>query len=448
MQEEGIESALATLYRKGVYLTVDEFKGRTAVKRGTGEVAVQPGLLRNPATRFHLLSQTSGSGGQRTQVPIDLRHLGDRVVNLVLFLEAAGLRRSMTALWSAPGGASIVNSILFAAAGVPPVKWFSQVDPESAEVHPRYRWSARALRWSGSVAGVRLATPEYAPVDRPATVTRWITDSLAAGKTPHLYTYVSAAVRLCEAAARDGTSLEGARLTVTGEPITEAKVAVLERAGALVSTNYGSNECGGFIGYGCLAREAPDEVHLFHDLHALIQAGHAGPESPLVPENALLITSLLPSAPLLLLNVSLGDQAVFSSRDCGCALHAFGFNSKLHTIRSFEKLTVGGAAFIDTDVVDLLEALLPSRFGGGPSDYQLEERAMAATGPRLRLLVSPAVGPVDEDEVADVFLRSLGEASPSARIAVQAWREAQMLAVERREPERTASGKVLHVRRA
>src|SRR5262245_13530676 len=44
----GIEGALATLYQRGVYLSVDELKGRQPVVRGSASLMVDPAQLRNP----------------------------------------------------------------------------------------------------------------------------------------------------------------------------------------------------------------------------------------------------------------------------------------------------------------------------------------------------------------------------------------------------------------
>jgi len=40
--KDGVEGALRTLFRHGVYLTVDEFKGRRPVVRGTSTIVVDP----------------------------------------------------------------------------------------------------------------------------------------------------------------------------------------------------------------------------------------------------------------------------------------------------------------------------------------------------------------------------------------------------------------------
>jgi hypothetical protein len=70
---EGLEGALALLCESGIYLTVDEFKGRTPVVRSPLQMAVQPGMLRNDSDTRSLGVETSGSSGPRTPVPINLR---------------------------------------------------------------------------------------------------------------------------------------------------------------------------------------------------------------------------------------------------------------------------------------------------------------------------------------------------------------------------------------
>jgi phenylacetate-coenzyme A ligase PaaK-like adenylate-forming protein len=291
---------------------------------------------------------------------------------------------------------------------------------------------------------VRLPAPRFVPVWSPLEIVDWMADVLEEGGTPHLYAYTSTGVSLCRAATEAGRQLTGAKLTLTGEPITDTRMSTVRAAGAEATTNYGSNEAGGFIGYGCLEPEVPDEVHLHHDLHAIIQADQQQARASL-PEEALLITSIRKTTPIMLLNVSMGDRAKLVRRDCGCGLERVGWSTHLHTIRSFEKLTAGGITFFDTDVIRVLEEVLPNRFGGGPTDYQLVEEEMLTGNPRLRLLVDPSVGPVDEMAVADAFLDAIGAGSGGPRVAELVWREARLLRVERREPERTRSGKILHL---
>ena len=49
VQAEGLEGALGALFRRGVYLTLDELKGRRPAVRGSTSIAVGQARLRNPS---------------------------------------------------------------------------------------------------------------------------------------------------------------------------------------------------------------------------------------------------------------------------------------------------------------------------------------------------------------------------------------------------------------
>ena len=203
-------------------------------------------------------------------------------------------------------------------------------------------------------------------------------------------------------------------------------------------------DAGGDISEGCLEPAASDDVHLLHDLYALIQAGPDGQRAGL-PANALFVSTLRPTAPFILLNVSMGDQAELTRRACGCPLERLGWTTHLHTIRSYEKLTAGGMTFLDTDVVRVLEEVLPARFGGGPLDYQLIEGEGPDGAPRVDLLVHPAVGPLLEQDLVEAFLTAIGPGSGAERLMALNWQQAGLLRVQRRAPLATATGKILHL---
>ena len=351
---------------------------------------MNPDRLRNRASTSHLAGQSTGSGGPRTPVRIDLASLWDQVVDLRLFIEARGDTGSVHAVWGVPGGWIVSLLVRLAGCGVTPARWFSQVDPAAPSLHPRYRWSARAMRWGGALAGVRLPAPRHVPIETPLPIARWMADVLRSGRIPHMWTYASSATRLCRAAADAGVDLRGARFSVSGEPATPARLAAVRRTGAEIVPRYGASDCGQ-IGFGCLAPAAVDEVHWLSDLHALIQPPETEPGSRL-PGALLFMSSLRPTARLILLNASLGDQAVVTSRDCGCPFERLGWTLHAHTIRSDEKVTAAGMNFSDAELIRVLDEVLPARFGGEPTHYQLVEDEGPDGQPRLRLLVHPLVG--------------------------------------------------------
>ncbi len=443
VSQDGVEGALRILYRHGVYLTVDEFKGRRPVARGGTRMAVDPDQLRNPRSAFHVPARSGGSRSPGTPVLLDLAFVRECAVDALLALDARGGSDWLNADWEVPGGGALFRLLKFASFGALPLRWFSQIDPASPGLHPRYRWSARVLRAGSALAGVPLPRPLHVSLDDPLSIAQWMGEVLQAGGTPHLFTFASSAVRLCQAARHAGLHLLGAQLTLAGEPITPARLAEIRRAGAEATPRYGTIECGP-IGYGCLAPEAADDMHLLHDLHALIQpdsdAGGAG-----LPHGAFLVSSLRPTVPFIMLNVSMGDAGVVLERACGCHMERLGWITHLHTIQSYEKLTAAGMTFMDTDVIRVLEEVLPARFGGAPTDYQLVEEEGQDGQASLRLIVHPALGPLNSTEVANTLLSAIGAGSGVERAMSLVWHDADLLRVERRVPYTTASSKILHL---
>ena len=104
--------------------------------------------------------------------------------------------------------------------------------------------------------------------------------------------------------------------------------------------------------------------------------------------------------------------------------------------------------FLDTDLVGVLEEVLPRRFGGGPTDYQVVEEESKDGRPAMRLLVHPRVGTVDAAALSRVFLDAIGSGSGAQKVMQLAWRDAGVLRVERQPPLTTDLGKILHLHRS
>jgi hypothetical protein len=449
VHQDGLEGALGTLYRSGVYLTIDEFRARRPVERGSLRLDVSPRQLRNPSARPTVGFESGGSRGTGTPMPLDLAHKWDRSVNACLLLDVRGGNRGLHAIWKVPGSSGLNDLLENGVIRAHTVRWFSQVDPRASGLHPRYRWSARALRWGSILAGVPLPAPEYVPIEDPTPIVDWLTSTLRSGGTPHLRTYVSQAVRICEAAQASGVSLEGVEFTVSGEPITAARLAAIRRPGAEAAASYGASEAGN-IGKGCLAPATADDLHFYRDLHAVVQPGSdsSSTSASVLPPHALLLTSLRASSRFILLNVSMGDQARVSERACGCPLEQLGWTTHLCDIRSFEKLTAGGMTFLDTDVARVLEETLPNRFGGGPTDFQLVDDEAPDGRPCLRLLAHPRLGPLDDEALREAFLDGIAPGAETERVMGQVWRDGDFVRVERAAPMASSAGKILHVRSA
>jgi hypothetical protein len=186
----GVEGALEVLFRHGVYLTVDEFKGRRPVRRGSATVTLDPADLRNPLSAGHLPTQSGGSGGTPSVLVYALASIRDQTVNALLALAAHGGEAWVKGVWGVSTGSAPVV-LRFGSFGRPVARWFLHVRPDAPGVHPRYRWVPGALRLAARAAGVAFPRPELAPLDDPLAIARWIADTRRAGRTPHLYAFAS-----------------------------------------------------------------------------------------------------------------------------------------------------------------------------------------------------------------------------------------------------------------
>jgi hypothetical protein len=104
--------------------------------------------------------------------------------------------------------------------------------------------------------------------------------------------------------------------------------------------------------------------------------------------------------------------------------------------------------FLGADLHRLVEEVLPARFGGQPTEYQLLEEEEGGLS-RVSVLVSPRRGAIDERALIATVLDFLDRV-PNARAAYgERWRDAGTLRVRREEPYATSASKILalHVSR-
>jgi hypothetical protein len=145
--------------------------------------------------------------------------------------------------------------------------------------------------------------------------------------------------------------------------------------------------------------------------------------------------------PKIMLNVEIGDTAVFGRRACGCAWDRLGFTDHLHTIFSYEKLTTEGMHFMGVDLLALVEDVLPARFGGAATDYQFVEAEREGLA-SVQLVVSPRVGTLDERVVSTAVLDYLASRDRGHRLMAGVWRQSGTIQLVRREPEASGNGKI------
>lgn len=133
-----------------------------------------------------------------------------------------------------------------------------------------------------------------------------------------------------------------------------------------------------------------------------------------------------------------------SEADLPAPLETYGYTEHLRHVHSFQKLTGEGVTLVGSEMVHILEAVLPTRLeGGSPRDYQLLEEEDAQRFTHLSLVVSPRIALPDETTVIAAVLDALGQGSIAADSAQAIWNQARTLRVKRMEPICTARGKLM-----
>ncbi len=444
VRRDGVESTLARLASEGVQVSLDEFKGRVPVRRPGLEYSARAGDFDNPLLVGEMDLATGGSSGPRSRLAVDLDLLVFETAAQHLFLSAQGLLDRPLAVWRAvpPGSSAIKHALRRAKLGRPLARWFTPTNPGFGW----RRWQSfvflQVALWHGRRAGGVIPEPVFVPLDSPIPVARWLAEQTPAGTPPVLSCPVSAAVRVAECCQREGLDIAGTVMWVGGESLTPAREERIRAAGATTVNGWALSEAG-TLGLGCANRSERDEIHLLHSKVAVI--GRPGSLSPESGASRLLLTSVLPSSPKLLLNVDSGDYGVLGTRRCGCAIEAAGFPYHLHTIRAFDKLTAGGMHFTAEDALHLVERVLPKRFGGTPAHYQLAVEELDGHD-RVAIVISPAVGALEEATVVDAALESLGSLSGGHRMMSQNWKAGGTLFVRREEPFVSGTGKTHPIR--
>jgi hypothetical protein len=442
VKQKGLEGALRALRRAGVYVTFEEFKGRKPIVRGGATIPVTDRDFDNPFARRDLTLATGGSTGRATAVHQDLDYLAALATLHLLMLHAWGVHDAPAVVWAQIlPGAGMRFVLLRARFARLPETWYSNCgwfDTRSwlkCDLATLYN-----VFWLRTLGG-RVEFPKVVGLDRALVVARRMRQMIDEHGQCLLYTSVSRGLRVAVAAEEAGVDLTGATIRVGGEPVTAAKVERMRRVGARVMPAYGSIEAGA-IGLGCPRPSEIDHMHLASDAVALI-THPLEMEGTGVTVQAFNLTSLVDASPKVMLNYQIDDDGIVEERNCGCPLHACGYTTSLHTVRSYSKLLVEAVTLIGTEIQRILEEALPARFGGSPLDYQLMEREDAGGVTRLNLLISPRLSIPDEQEVVRVFLRALRASSPLGDAGGSVWEQADTLRVLRQEPVLTHGGKMM-----
>lgn len=434
VDHEGIEGALRCLAEQGVYITFDEFKGRREVVRGSARFAFSDRDFDSPLVTSHYPAFTGGTRGRPGRVLRPLDHVEELATSIGASIMAHGLVNPETAYWLT----NPITSMLFnMKLGHPAVLW----------IHPlrffprRARIVAHYFKLLGALAGTHFPRPRLLMAERADRLARWLGRRAQGARPIVMNTIPSSAVRVTVAAGDAGVSLQGVTFYLQSEPVTPARRRHIVDSGAQLISTYTSMEMPA-VGVSCATPESADDYHLATDRFALVER-----ERPVVEGGptilAMLLTTLTDTAPKIALNTELGDYARVDERACGCLLGSLGLTTHLSEARSFEKLSGEGVTFVRSNLIQILEEVLPVRFGGSAVDYQLIEEEAPDSSTRLVLRVNPSVGEADEESLRSTLLAELGRGGIVDQHHAELLRRANSVTVRREPALASPAGKVL-----
>ncbi len=332
------------------------------------------------------------------------------------------------------------RTVQYTVMGRPPQRWFCYADQGD--------WATTLLiKAARLLIGLSVPQPELIPSDRVLDVARYISWA----NTPRgilVTAFVNPALRLMLAAEEAGIRLGNVAFVVGGEPLTPLKRRQFEQRGFSVYSLFSSSESGP-IAWACPVPQESDDLHVLTDRLALRQYQRTVDRDGATVA-AYMLTSILPDARYVMVNMESGDYGGLEVRRCGCFLDSLGYHLHVFAIRSFEKLTAEGITFIGPDLITLLEEVLPREFGGDSRHYQLVEGEDSQGFTKLYVLASPRLGEVDHEALRQTVLREIGRrhlSQGTGPYVQRIWDGANTIQVLRREPLATATGKILHLHR-
>jgi hypothetical protein len=315
-------------------------------------------------------------------------------------------------------------------------RWFAS--GKTARYAACYTAVTNAMVAIVNLAGGAMPYPEaLAPSDfRP--VASWIAGKREQGTPCAVTGLVSPTVGVAGAALDHGLDIRGTFFSGGGEALTPAKRALIEATGAEIFPRYHITEIGD-VGHACRRMRTGNSVHLYREAVAVIPYKRPAPLSG-VEVDSLLFTTLLPSAPRVLINVEMEDGGVIAESQCDCAFAGAGLTTVIHDIASFGKLSGHGVTLVGTDLVTVLEHRLPALLGGRVGDFQLIERENSGRT-EIVLYVSPRVR-ATADAARQCFLEELQRLFGGS-LAAGIWSDAHAISAVVAEPIAGATGKIL-----
>jgi hypothetical protein len=421
-------------------------RGRVPVRRDGIEFPIDEAALDNPLLEEQYEMNSSGSSGTAgSRSFTDLTLLAHEAAHYSVHFQAHGVGQRPIVVWGPvpPALLGLAGTLRFSKIGRP-IQWFSPTSFRHGLQGLRGRLLVTLTMVIAAFAGRRFPWPKYVPAEDSIVMARYFSEMVRRGQPIVAQITASAATRMCLAARDAGLDLSGTLLRVGGEPYTAAKAAVISSVGARGFSGYHASELG-LAGQSCAAPGAAlDDLHMAIDKFHIYARDKAIDEiGTTVP--ALVFTTLHPNCRKIMFNAECGDYGFLDERACACLIGELGYTTHLTGIHGYDKMTSEGVTFMGSDLSRLVEEVLPARFGGGPTDYQLAEDEDRNGIPHVSVVVAPGVGVVDEEAVVTTVLETLQSFDGPNRGPGMAerWRQGRTLRVVRREPFAAGGRKVL-----
>ena len=418
VHSHGLETTLERLRDAGVYVTVDEFKSKEPLCRGSLRIETTPSDFDNPYFMGRSIQvHTSGSTGRKTRVLYDWNFFAEEASNELLLHALHGVARLPESFWypGFPSISGIHNVLVHLKFRKPPERWFTHLKGSM-----RSRALLNGLSLLCGLFGIRVPLPETTYLEDAGRVASWMSQR----RPCCLKTFTSSAVRVVQAAREMALDITGSVIFTGGEPLTPRRKDFIQSAGVSVHPRYVATETG-FIGAGC--NIAPnDSMHLYTDRLAAIQKKSSNVDK-------ILFTSISSNTGKVLLNTDLGDAGRIRSGTCNCLFGKAGMDVFLEEIQNHDKLTSEGMTVLGT-TMDAVVGNLIAELGGGPDHYQFWETESEQGMVKIIIAVSPEIRNLNESSFKKEVLSRIRSKGIASEIASEFWKQADALEVVRDHP--------------
>lgn len=233
--------------------------------RGEQSFHIFPKDLENSASSPAFATESSGTSNRPLRSHLSLERLADWTLTQCVFFAAHDLFSYSHAVYDAilPSGGGVRNALSNARLGIGTDRWFARKIPRDSTLASWYHYLVTYLIVvCGKIFGPGFPKPEFIDVEEVHRIVAWVQQQKGEGKNCCITTTASNAVRIARVAWDTGVSLERTKFVASGEPLTEAKRELIERAGASVIPNFGFEDLAVKVGYGCAKPLYTDDLHV------------------------------------------------------------------------------------------------------------------------------------------------------------------------------------------